>query len=116
MTETRHGHGFLTGLFGGALLGAAAGAFFAPQIQAACQRLRGELTDAVTDAGEAAAGAYREATSRAGSAVHDLQLEGRGAFGKVLSVVIRGADDVKERAAGVQAALDQGSDATRRSS
>jgi hypothetical protein len=71
----------------------------------------------VTDAGDAAAGAYREATSRAGSAVHDLQQEGRGAFGKVLNVVIRGADDVKERAAGVQAALDQSAaDATRRSS
>jgi gas vesicle protein len=114
MTETRRGHGFLTGLFGGALLGAAAGTFFAPQISAACQRFLGELTDAVTDAGDAAANTYHEATARAGSAVHDLQEEGRGAYGKVLSVVVRGADDVKERAAAVLS--QSAADATRRSS
>jgi hypothetical protein len=71
----------------------------------------------VADAGDSAADAYREATTRAGAAVHDLQQEGRGAYGKVLSVVIRGAEGVKERAAEVQAGLDQSAaDTTRRSS
>jgi gas vesicle protein len=104
MTETRHGQGFLKGLLGGALLGAAAGAFFAPQLSAACQRLRDEFGGTVTNA---AAEAYREATTRAGTAVHDLQREGRGAYGRVLSVVIRGAEDVRERAAEARAGLNQ---------
>lgn len=107
MTDTRNGQAFLKGLFGGALLGTVAGVLFAPQIYAAFKQLRNELTGAVTEAGDAATGAYREATARAGEAVDDLQQKGRGAYGKALSVVIRGAEDVKERATEAQADLEQ---------
>ena len=65
MTETRNGQAFLTGLLGGALLGAAVGVVFAPQIFAALKTVRRELTDAVGEAGDTATGAYRDATMRA---------------------------------------------------
>ena len=107
MTETRNGQAFLKGLFGGALLGTVAGVLFAPQIYAAFKNLRHELTDAVAEAGGAASGAYREATTRAGDAADDLQQTGRGVYGKALSAVIRGAEDVKERATEAQADLEQ---------
>lgn len=84
MTDTRYGSGVLAGLFAGALLGTAAGVLFAPQIQAALRNLRRELTDAAADARDT---------------VDDLQEKGRGAYGKALSVVARGAEEVKERVA-----------------
>ena len=121
MTETRdentteprleaasgHSGGFLKGLFGGALIGTAAGVLFAPQIYAALRSLRRQLTDAAADAGDAFAERYREATTRVGDAVDDLQQKGRGVYGKALSVVVRGAEDVKERAVEAQTELNQ---------
>jgi gas vesicle protein len=118
MTETRNGQAFLTGLLGGALLGAAVGVVFAPQIFAALKTIRRELTDAVGEAGDTATGAYRDATMRAVDAVDDLHEKGRGAYGKVLSVIIKGAEDVEGRATEAQAALDKSAAkaTTRRSS
>jgi gas vesicle protein len=107
MTNTRGGHRFVTGFFGGALLGAAAGVLFAPQIFAAFKQVRRELADCVTEAGESAAGAYREATVRAGDAAEELTDKGRGAYGKVLSVIIKGAEDVEGRATDALDGLDQ---------
>lgn len=78
MTDTRDGRAFVKGLFGGALIGAVAGVFFAPEIYAAFKNLRGQLTDAVADGGDVAADTYREAKTRAGDAVGDLQQKGRG--------------------------------------
>ena len=127
MTDTRHenmteprttvaGHNgaFLRGAVGGALLGTAAGVIFAPQISAALGQLRRQMTDAATDAGGAAAGKYRETATLVGDAVDDLQQKGRAAYGKALSAVKRGADDVKARVADAQAELDQRVDAPRR--
>jgi hypothetical protein len=65
------------------------------------------MTDSVAGAGDAATGAYREATSRARSAVDDLEARGRGAYGKALSAVARGAEDVAERATQARANLDE---------
>jgi len=120
MTETRHentteprleaatGHsgGFLKGLFGGALIGTAAGVLFAPQIHAALRNVRRQLTDATADAGDAAAERYREVKTRVGDTVDDLQQKGRGVYGKALTAVVRGAEDIKERATQAQAELD----------
>ena len=85
----------MTGLFGGALLGAAAGALFAPQIYAAIKQVRRELADCVSGAGDTSNDAYRDAMARAEDAVDDLRDKGRGAYGKVLSVIIRSAEDVE---------------------
>jgi gas vesicle protein len=112
MTEARHentteprleaarGHrgGPLKSFFGGALIGTAAGVLFAPQLSAALRNLRRQLTDAAAEAGDAAAEGYRQATTRVGDAVDDLQQKGREVYGKALSAVVRGAEDVKERA------------------
>jgi len=120
MTETRHentteprleaatGHsgGFLKGLFGGALVGTAAGVLFAPQIHAALRNVRRQLTDATADAGDAAAERYREVKTRVGDAVDDLQQKGRGVYGKALTAVVRGAEEIKERATEAQDELD----------
>jgi gas vesicle protein len=118
MTENRNGQAFLTGLFGGALLGTIAGVIFAPQIYAAFKQVRRELADAISDAGDAATGAYREATIRATDAVDDLHDKGRGTYGKVLSVIIKGAEEVEGRATEAQAkvAKSAAKAATRRSS
>jgi len=118
MTDTRQGQAFVKGIFGGALLGTIAGVLFAPQIHAAFKQIRRELTDAVGEAGDAATGAYRNATVRAGDAVDALQDKGRGAYGKVLSVIIGGAEDVEGRATEAQADLDKSAakTASRRSS
>jgi gas vesicle protein len=127
MTETRHestteprleapsGHNgdFLKGLVGGALIGAAVGVIFAPQAYAALRTLRRQLTDA----SDAAAERYREAATRVGDAVDDLEQKGRDVYGKALSVVVRGAEDIKERATEAQTELDQSAaHAARRSS
>lgn len=130
MTETRHedhtgprlkpanGHssGFMKGLFGGALIGTAAGVLFAPQIYAALRDLRRQLTDAAADASDAAAERYRDATAAVGDAVDDLEQKGRGVYGKALNVVARGAEDVQKRATEAQTELDRSaSNTTRRS-
>jgi gas vesicle protein len=121
MDETRHeeiaeprfeaaaGHRsrFLTGLVGGALIGTAAGVLFAPQINAALRTIRRQLTDTAAGASDAAAEKYREATTRVGDAVDDLQQKGRAVYGKALSAVVRGAEDVKERATEARSELDQ---------
>lgn len=107
MTETRQEHmtapppeaangrrgGFLKGLVGGALIGTAAGVLFAPRIHAALGTVRRQVTDAAVGAGDAV--------------VDDLRQTGRGVYGKALSVVIRGAEDVRERATEAQAELEQ---------
>ena len=130
MTETRYenttgptrvppkdrGSGFMMGLFGGALIGAAAGVFFAPQVQAALRNLRRQMTDAAADASDAAKERYRDATTQMGDAVDDLQQKGRDVYGNALSVVVRGAEAIQERATAAQTELEQRSaDATRRS-
>jgi gas vesicle protein len=112
-----HSGSFLIGLVGGALIGTAAGVLLAPQINAAVRSLRRQLTDAAAGASDAAAAKYRDATTRVGDAVDDLQQKGRGVYGKALSAVVRGAEDVKERATQAQAELDQSAaNAARRSS
>jgi len=64
------------------------------------------LTDATADAGDAAAERYREVKTRVGDAVDDLQQKGRGVYGKALSAVVRGAEEIKERATEAQTELD----------
>jgi hypothetical protein len=56
--------------------------------------------------GDAAAEKYRQATTRVGDAVDDPSAEG-GVYAKALSAVVRGAEDVKERAIEAQTDLDQ---------
>ena len=112
-----HSNGFLKGLVGGALIGTAAGVLFAPQINAALRNIRRQLTDTAAGASDAAAAKYREATTRVGDAVDDLQQKGRAVYGKALSAVVRGAEDVKERATEARSELDQSAaPAARRSS
>lgn len=98
---------FLKGLFSGVLIGTAAGVLFAPQINAALRNVRRQLTDTAGGARDAAAEKCQEATTRVGDAVDDLQQKGRGVYGKALSAVVRGVEDVKERATEVQTELDQ---------
>ena len=98
---------FLKGLFSGVLIGTTAGVLFAPQINAALRNIRRQLTDTAAGARDAAAEKYREATTRVGDAVDDLQQKGRGVYGKALSAVVRGAEDIKERATEAQTELDQ---------
>lgn len=131
MNETRHEHAteprleaaagknssvLLMGLVGGALVGAAAGVLFAPQISAALRNIRRQLNDTTAGASDAAAEQYREATTRVGDAVDDLQQKGRAAYGKALTAVVRGAEDVKERATEARSELDQSAAATARRS
>jgi gas vesicle protein len=97
----------MAGLFGGALVGTAAGVLFAPQIYAAVKQMQRELVDCVSGAGDSAAGAYRDAAARAGDAVDDLHDKGRGAYGKVLSVIARGAEEVEGKATNALDDLDQ---------
>ena len=101
-----HSSGFLKGLVGGALIGTAAGVLFAPQINAALRNIRRQLTDTAAGASDAAAEKYREATTRVGDAVDDLQQKGRAVYGKALSAVVRGAEDVKERATEARSELE----------
>lgn len=92
--EAAGGHrGMLRALVGGALIGTAAGVLFAPRIQAALRTVRRQVTDAAAGAGE--------------GMVDDLRQTGRGVYGKALSIVIRGAEDVRERATEAQAELEQ---------
>ena len=107
MTDTRHeqmtmlppeaagGHrgSLLRGLVGGALIGTAAGVLLAPRIYAALRTVRRQVTDAAVGAGDAV--------------VDDLRQTGRGVYGKALSIIIRGAEDVRERATEAQAELEQ---------
>ncbi len=112
-----HGSRFLTGLVGGALIGTAAGVLFAPQISAALRSIRRQLTDTAVGAGDAAAETYRDATTRVGDAVDDLEQKGRAVYGKALSAVVRNAENVKERATDAQTELEQSTaHAARRSS
>jgi gas vesicle protein len=115
-TARSHRGDFSRGIVGGALIGAAAGVLFAPRIYAALRSLRRQLTDAAADASGAAVKAYQEATIRVGDAVDDLQQKGRGVQDNLLSVVVRGAEDVKERAIAAQTELDQRGHAARRPS
>ena len=101
-----HRSWFLTGLVGGALIGTAAGVLFAPQINAALRNIRRQLTDAAAGASDAAAETYREATTRVGDAVDDLQQKGRAVYGKALSAV-------GTRRGGCQRAGDRGPERTR---
>ena len=108
---------FLQGLFGGALIGTAAGVLFAPQINAALRSIQRQLRDTAAGASDAAAEKYREATTRVGDAVDDLQQKGRAVYGKALTAVVPGAEDVKERATKARSELDESAaDAARRSS
>ena len=116
MTEQRleatNGHGgqsvsFLKGLFAGALIGTGAGIRFAPQAYAALRNLRRQLTDTAANVGDAAAERYRQASTQVSDAVDDLHEKGRGAYGKVLSAVARGAQDVKDHATDAQIELDR---------
>jgi gas vesicle protein len=116
--ETASGHSgsFLISLFGGALIGTAAGVLFASQIHAAVRNLRRQLTDAAAGASDAASARYRAATTRVGDAVDDLQQKGPGVHGKALSAVVPGAEDVKKQAVQAQIELDQSAaNAARRS-
>ena len=107
MTDTRRAQAFTAGLLGGAVLGTVAGVIFAPQILAVFQQARRDLTDRVSGAGDAATGAYRDAATRAIDAVDDLHDKGRGAYGKVLSVIARGAEDIGGKATDAQAKLEK---------
>jgi len=116
MTEKRlaatNGHGgqsvsFLTGLFTGAFVGAAAGILFAPHAYAALRSLRRQVTDTVASVGDTAAEGYRQASTQVSDAVDDLQEKGRGAYGKVLTAVARGAQDVKDYATDAKTELDR---------
>jgi len=112
-----HGSRFLTGLVGGALIGTAAGVLFAPQITAALRNIGRQVTDTAAGASDAAAEKYREATTRVGDTVDDLQQKGRSVYGKALSAVVRNAENVKERATDAQAELERSTaQAARRSS
>jgi hypothetical protein len=57
--------------------------------------------------GDAAAERYRQASTQVSDAVDDLHEKGRGAYGKVLSAVARGAQDVKDHATDAQIELDR---------
>jgi gas vesicle protein len=106
--EATNGQGsFVKGLCAGALVGTAAGIFFAPQASAALRSLRRQLTDTAANVGDAAAARYRQASTQVSDAVDDLHEKGRGAYGQVLSVVARGAQDVKDHATDAKAELDR---------
>ena len=107
MTDTRNVQGFVKGLFGGALLGTLAGLVFAPEIHAAFTKLREQMTARAADAGDAATGAYRDATTRARNAVDELEAKGRGVYGKALDAIARGAEDVAERATQARSNQDE---------
>jgi gas vesicle protein len=109
----RHTGGLLKGLVGGALIGTAAGVFFAPRIYAVFRNLRRHMAEAAADASGAAAEGYQEATTRVGEAVDDLHQKGRGVYEKALNVVVRGAQEITERATEAQTELKRG-DETRR--
>ena len=102
-----HGASFLKGLFGGALLGTVVGVFFATEIRAALRNVRRQAADAAVGASDAATDTYQHAATRVGDAIVDLQQKGRGAYGKALSAVVRGAEDIKERATEARTGLDQ---------
>jgi len=93
--EAASGHrdAFLKGLAGGVLIGAAASLLFAPGMQTALRTARRRVTEAAAGAGDAV--------------VDDLRHRGRDVYGKALSVVIRGAEDVRERATQAQGELNQ---------
>jgi gas vesicle protein len=102
MTESRQSQAFMKGVFGGALIGTAVGVLFATEIYAAWRHRQRQLIDAAANVSDAAAERYRDATSKAGDVVDDLQQKGRGVYGKALSVVGRGAEAVTERATDAQ--------------
>ncbi|OFW39523.1 MAG: hypothetical protein A3F70_02355 [Acidobacteria bacterium RIFCSPLOWO2_12_FULL_67_14] len=88
-----HRGSFVRGLAGGALLGAAAGLLAAPWIHEALRTARRRLTVATAGAREAV--------------VDDLRKKGRDVYGKALNVVVRSAEDVRERATQAQGELNQ---------
>lgn len=116
--EATHGQGvsFLKGLFAGALVGTAAGVLFAPQAYAALRNLRRQVTDAAANIGDAAAERYQQASAQVSNAVDDLHEKGRGAYGKVLVAVARGAEEVKNHATEAQTELDRPKASARHSS
>jgi gas vesicle protein len=100
---------FLKGLVAGGLIGTAAGVLFAPQISAALCNMRRQLEETAAGASDAAAGQYREATTRLGDAVDDLQQQGRAVYGNALTAVV-------ERAIEARSELDQRAASTPRRS
>ena len=97
----------MKGLFGGALIGTAVGVLFATEIYAAWRNRQRQLMDGAAKVSAAAAETYRDAASKAGDAVDDLQQKGRGVYGKALSVVVRGAEAVEDRATDAQYDLER---------
>jgi gas vesicle protein len=63
---------FLNGLCTGAVIGTAAGVFFAPQIQAALRNRRRAWTAAAAGAREAVTDTYRDVTTRIAAVVDSL--------------------------------------------
>lgn len=116
--EAANGHSisFLKGAFVGTLVGTAVGILFAPHAHAALRSLRRQLTDTAADIGDAAADRYREAGAQVSDAVDDLHEQGREAYGKVLSAVGRGAQDVEHHATETRTELNRGAPKARRTS
>jgi hypothetical protein len=71
------------------------------------RNLRRQVTDTAANVGDAAE-RYRQASTQVTDAVGDLREKGQGAYGKVLSTVARGAQDVKDHATEAHIELDRG--------
>ena len=106
MTETAHdftepgveagsGHrsgAFLTGLVGGALIGATAGVVCAPHVYAAFRRFRRRLTDV----DDSPATRYQHVTAQVGGTFDDLEEKARGVAEKAPGVGARAAGPVSK--------------------
>ncbi len=98
-----HSGSFLIGLFGGALIGTAAGVFFASQINAAVRNLRRQLTDA-------AAGCQRRRIGKISSGHDAGRRRGRRSSAEGPGSPWESAERGRTRRGGCQGASSRGSD------
>ncbi len=91
-TNSRHNHGFLTGLVMGTVVGTGLTILLVPR---AASELRHRVTDSARALRKRASKRYEQASTRVADTVEDLTKKGQSVRDDVADVVARGAHEVE---------------------